>query len=252
MTRRGTFQFGRTTIDYRVETRPKRSTVLVTVDPADGVVLYVPPTATPIQIERIVRKRAPWILDARAEFSRVFVSSPRKYVSGESYAYLGRNYTLEILRRSDRIHPPVALERGRLIVSVPKDLTGEAKSRRVRRSLVGWFRERAAVQTKRRVERFAQQVGAAAPPVFIRDQLKRWGSCDHRGNIRLNWRIVMAPSPLVDYLCAHEVCHLVHTDHSPEFWKLLGKIMPDYEIRRERLRVYGPMFDMPEVAVNGR
>ncbi|MBY0588718.1 M48 family metallopeptidase [bacterium] len=226
--------------------------MLLTVDPADGVILFAPRTASLAQVEQLVRKRASWILDAKAEFARIIVPPTRRYVSGESFIYLGRYYALEVIRRSAPRRVPVLFERGRLVVSLPRELTGVAQAKHVRSLLVGWFRNRAGIQARRRVERFAREVGVPIPAVLIRDQLKRWGSCDKKRNIRLNWRIVMAPASVFDYLCAHEVCHLVQPDHSPEFWRTLATIMPDYENRRERLRVYGPMFDLsPVVEKNG-
>jgi predicted metal-dependent hydrolase len=80
------------------------------------------------------------------------------------------------------------------------------------------------------------------PPVLVREQEKRWGSCNSKGELRFNWRVMMAPMSLVDYVVAHEVCHLVVRDHSTRFWKLLGTILPDFEERRARLRVDGVKF----------
>ena len=75
--------------------------------------------------------------------------------------------------------------------------------------------------------------------MLVRDQRKRWASCDKHGVIRFNWRIIQAPMRLVDYVVAHELVHLLHRDHTPEFCARLGRAMPDYEGRRERLRALG-------------
>jgi len=109
----------------------------------------------------------------------------------------------------------------------------------VRRAVTAWYRKQAGRRLPERVEQFAARAGIECPPVLIRDQQKRWGSCSSKGELRFNWRIIMAPMSLVDYVVAHEVCHLKVRDHSPAFWKLLGTILPDYETRRERLRVKG-------------
>ncbi len=77
----------------------------------------------------------------------------------------------------------------------------------------------------------------------MKDQLKRWGSCDSRGRIRLNWRIIQAPMRLVDYVVVHELVHLLHKNHTKEYWALLGRVMPDYEKRREELRRIGPRLE---------
>ena len=79
------------------------------------------------------------------------------------------------------------------------------------------------------------------PNVVIADQQKRWGSCDQHGAIRLNWRIVQAPMRLVDYVVVHELAHLRHRGHGPDYWHAVRRVMPDYERRRDELRRYGPM-----------
>lgn len=77
------------------------------------------------------------------------------------------------------------------------------------------------------------------PRVIIADQQKRWGSCNARGTIRLNWRIIQAPMRLVDYVVLHELVHLRHRGHARDYWQGVGKVMPDYERRREDLRQLG-------------
>lgn len=77
------------------------------------------------------------------------------------------------------------------------------------------------------------------PKILIRDQQKRWASCDAVGTMRFNWRIIQAPKSLLEYFVAHELVHLRHRGHTAAFWAALGKVMPDYEAKRERLRRWG-------------
>ena len=77
------------------------------------------------------------------------------------------------------------------------------------------------------------------PKVTIREQQKRWASCDTAGVLRFNWRIIQTPMRLVDYVVAHELVHLVEKNHTKRFWSILGKVMPDYETRREELTRLG-------------
>jgi hypothetical protein len=88
----------------------------------------------------------------------------------------------------------------------------------------------------------AALLGIATPTVHVVDQSKRWGSCDARGRIRLNWRLIMAPMSLVDYVIAHEACHVLEHNHSRRFWRSLETIMPDYEARVRRLDRTGHLF----------
>ena len=83
------------------------------------------------------------------------------------------------------------------------------------------------------------KAGVSPSRVVVADQRKRWGSCDQRGAIRLNWRIVQAPMRLVDYVVVHELVHLRHRGHGRDYWQAVGRVMPDYERRREELRQCG-------------
>ena len=89
------------------------------------------------------------------------------------------------------------------------------------------------------VEAWQPKAGVPMPRVIVVNQQKRWGSCDQRGTIRLNWRIIQAPMQLIDYVVAHELVHLRHRGHGGDYWQAIGRIMPDYERRREELRGRG-------------
>jgi len=100
---------------------------------------------------------------------------------------------------------------------------------------VAWFRGR----LPERVEAWHAKAGVPMPRVIVASQQKRWGSCDHSGTIRLNWRIIQAPMRLVDYVVVHELVHLRHRGHGRDYWQAVGRVMPDYERRRRDLRERG-------------
>jgi predicted metal-dependent hydrolase len=81
------------------------------------------------------------------------------------------------------------------------------------------------------------------PSIIVREQKKRWGSCDVKGVLRINWRIIQAPIPLIEYVLVHELTHQEHPNHDRKFWSVLGRVMPDYENRRARLREIGPRLE---------
>jgi predicted metal-dependent hydrolase len=108
--------------------------------------------------------------------------------------------------------------------------------------LIHWYKKYGRRVLLKRATFYSYKLGISSPEIVLADQKKRWGSCNAKGQIRLNWRIVMAPVFLIDYVVAHELCHLKFNDHSRDFWKTLGNILPDYEVRRERLRKEGANF----------
>lgn len=89
---------------------------------------------------------------------------------------------------------------------------------------------------------YARRLGVAPARILVRSQAKRWGSCSRDGTLRFNWRIIMAPLSVVDYVIAHELCHLLHPNHGRRFWDALAAIMPDHAVRRELLRREGPRY----------
>ncbi len=227
--------FGETRLAYGIRRSQRRKkTVSVSVDPNGDVLLIAPQHLPTARLDAVVRRKARWIVQRlRHVHSNGTALSPREFVSGESVLYLGRHYRL-------KVHAQVAdeakLTGGWLHVSAPP---GSEHTMEIREAVVSWFRHHAAQRLPERVNEWQSKAGVPMPTVIIADQQKRWGSCDARGTIRLNWRIIQAPMRLVDYVVVHELVHLRHRGHGRDYWQAVGKVMPDYERRREDLRQLG-------------
>ena len=222
-------------LPYAIRRSPRRKkTVAVTVGPDGSVLVVAPVRLASARLDEIVTRKAPWIVQRlrRAE-SHDPPPAPREFVSGESVLYLGRHYRLRV--RTDETGE-ARLRGGWLHVPVP---AGAQTAAHVRAALIAWFRRHAAERLPERVEAWRAKAGVAPPRVVVADQRKRWGSCDHHGTIRLNWRIVQAPMRLVDYVVVHELVHLRQRGHGRDYWQAVGRVMPDYERRREELRKCG-------------
>ena len=159
--------------------------------------------------------------------------APREFVSGESVLYLGRHYRLKVHAGESGA---AKLRGGWLHVPAP---AGAGQAAHVRAAVIAWLRRHAAERLPERVAAWRAKVGVPLPRIIIADQQKRWGSCDQRGAIRLNWRIIQAPMRLVDYVVVHELVHLRHRGHGRDYWQAVGRVMPDYERRRADLRACG-------------
>jgi predicted metal-dependent hydrolase len=228
--------FGTTVIPYVIERGRRVKTVAVGVDAVDGVRVRAPGDTSVARLDAIVHRKARWIIERLRRFDDLPPPpTPRGFVSGETFRYLGRQYRLKLERtRNPDAH--VRIAEGRLIV--PVAFKG-GKPADTRRRLVGWYRERAAVRVPERAAAWSARLGLHPSSVLIREPQKRWGSADARGNLRFNWRIVQTPTKLIDYVVAHELVHLQHPDHTRNFWATLGRAMPDYEDRRATLRHIG-------------
>ena len=232
---RSTVTWGGTDIAYTIQRSTRRKkTVAVTVEPAGSVVIVAPAHMETDALDAIVTRKAPWIA-RRLEHVRTQEPPrpPREFVSGESVLYLGRHYRLKVLPGTNG---DAKLRGGWLHVPTP---AGTGQAAHVRTAVVAWFRRHAAKRLPERVEAWRARVGVSMPQVLIADQLKRWGSCDRTGTIRLNWRIIQAPMALVDYVVVHELVHLQYRGHGRDYWRAVGRVMPDYERRRESLTQNG-------------
>jgi hypothetical protein len=240
-TERSEVSFGKTRIAYAIRRSTRRKTVSIAVLPADGVLLTAPSKTAVPRLDQLVRQKAPWIVERlRGKRDDVESKTSREFVSGETFAYLGRQYRLRVVPGA-----PAALRLigGLLHVHVPKSLGDAHRANYVRAALIDWYRARARERLPAVVAKWAKKLDVAGPAVLIREQQKRWASCHPGGVVRVNWRIVQAGKRLVDYVLAHEVVHLVHDDHGAEFWSALGRLMPDYDEPRRELRRIGARFE---------
>lgn len=242
----GKIRFGTTTISYSISRSGNRNTIAVTVHP-DGEVSVVAPTATNLtKITEIVAKKAEWVLRQQEYFHYQHNGYAKQFVSGESFFYLGRQYKLKVkqIEADDRKSSQVQLVRGQLLVLVPWTTALDTRTTAVHNNLTRWYRAKAREHIPSVVAQFSRRLGLSYSTVQIRDMKQRWGSAGANGRLSFNWRTVMAPRRLMEYVVAHELCHLRYPDHSRDFWRLLERTMPDYERRRVKLALVGPKFDL--------
>lgn len=221
-------QYGTTPIAYTVIRGRRKKTVAIAVD-SSGVLLRAPAGVPLKKLDEIVLKKARWITQKKQRQSDLPPApDQREFVSGETFLYLGRQYRLKVIKHGE----DTKLIGGWLVV--PGDQAEE-----VRRQLVNWYKRRAVERIPERVAIWSKRLGEEPADVLIRDQQKRWGSCTTKGVIRINWRIIQAPLRVVDYVVVHELVHLRRQHHTRAFWADIGRVMNDYDARREKLRRLG-------------
>lgn len=230
----GMVRYGRRTLPFTLHRTNRQKTVSIAVDPRDGVHVKAPASVARDRVDDIVRRKAPWILERIARSADLPPPpSPREFVSGETFLYLGRQHRLRVVVADGE--EGVRLAHGRFVVTVKPN----SGPRRVRSLLVRWFRDRAEGRIPAVAARWAARMGLGEVRVLIRDQKQRWGSCDAAGVVRINWRVVQAAPGLIEYVVAHELTHVRHPSHTAAFWATLGRWIPEYERLRHGLRVIG-------------
>jgi len=212
------------------------SRLSISVHPDLSVAAIAPLGVAPEAVDARVHRRLPWITGQQLRFEQYHpLPAPRRYVGGETHLYLGRQYRLRIRRGPDGVR----LLGRYLWVSSEQP----ASSAKVKALLDRWYRERAPEVFARRLaglQARAPWLRDIAPSVVkVRSMTLRWGSCTAGGNILLNPELVKAPLSCIDYVLAHELCHLRAMDHSPRFVRLLGTLVPDWGRARQRLNAFG-------------
>lgn len=232
-TERRSIQYGTTEVVYDLKFAP-RKTLGISVMP-DMSVLVTAPEGKPLEaIETRIRKRAGWILKQQ-DFFRNYLPAPRppKYVSGETHRFLGKQFRLKVYQAEIE---SVKLKGGYIEVAI-RDKTD---NQMVRKLVTNWFSNRAihhfSASLDRSLERFGKRM-ALKPRFSIRKMKNRWGSLGENGIIYLNPELVKTPRACIDYVVTHELCHVLIPDHSPKFFSLFEKVMPNWRHWKERLEL---------------
>jgi predicted metal-dependent hydrolase len=159
--------------------------------------------------------------------------------------YLGAEIPL-VVKPAPARRVTVALVAGAIEIAVSPTLDAEPRLTVIEHALEGWYRARAAEEITERIAAWSQETGWQPRAVLIRDQRRRWGSCSADGTLRFNWRLVMAPPSVIDYVVVHELAHLRVHNHSPAFWAEVARHIPDHKARRAALRQLGPSLSLWE------
>lgn len=233
------FEYGSRNITFNLIYR-KRKTMSIEVETTGEVTVIAPVgTSTDDVIEK-VKSRAGWIVSKQYESK--FINDTkieREAVSGESYMYLGRNYSLDIRVGEDTDNISVKLFQGKFVVNTytkDEDL--------IKKAMENWYREKTLARVKERVSYYSSYFNDKVTTIKVKEQKKRWASCTSKNELLFNWRCVMAPVFVLDYIVVHEMCHMEYKNHSKDFWNRVCAVMPDYEVRRAWLRNNGIKMDI--------
>lgn len=227
-------------IAYQLLPGAERQTTDIVIE-RDGLVSVRPPLRmTPEQVDETVFSKRMWIYRNLAEWRDLNATKVvREWVNGESFLYLGSSYRLLLVNEQDE---PLKLKDGRfqLLRSVI-EATGRAGAQR---AFENFFQAKGLPRIAARVAHFASRVGVAPGHVQVKELGYRWASCQPNNDLHFHWKCLMAPLTVIDYVVAHELCHLHHRDHSDAFWNEVDKVLPDYRQRKEWLRQRGANLDM--------
>jgi predicted metal-dependent hydrolase len=215
-------------LEYTIRRSPRARRVRVRVDPYEGIEVVIPQRATKREAQAALKELRPWI-DKRLEEAskaRERLASPPGTVP-----FLGAHLRLHYEESRTRAH------RKRDGLHLPATNAQLALER--------WYRTQAKAEIAPRLDTATQALGRPHTALAIRNQRTRWGSCSSTGALSFNWRLLLAPEPVLDYVVWHEACHLVVMDHSKRFWALVERHVPGYREPRRWLRHNGAALVLP-------
>ena len=207
--------------EYSLRRSPRARRVRVSVDGEGAVLVTLPKRAAKREADAAVRELSPWIERRRRALARAAAEVAR---TPGTLPYLGRELRLVPQASRTRVH-----RRGDALLVPTHD----------RESLERWYRRAARAEVAPRLDAATARAGVAYTRLTIRGQKTRWASCSQNGAMSFNWRLLLAPEAVLDYVVEHEVCHLEVLDHSPRFWRLLEARVPDWREHAAWLRRYG-------------
>jgi len=205
--------------------------ITLKVKPTCEVILTAPLLTTNEHIEYILKKRKDWICKKITFYKANYKPQIKEYVSGENFKYLGKNYRLKIIQSDDEC---VKLQRGYIQIFIKNKNNLEKK----KRLLNEWYLLKAENYFKKIIAKYSSIVNVDIQNIRIRQMKTRWGSCNSaKSYINLNSELIKKSSNAIEYVIFHEFAHLIHPNHSREFYNYLSTYMPDWKKRKERLEL---------------
>lgn len=220
---------------YEIKRSLRRRSMSLEVSQA-RVTLRAPQFVAQAELDAFVRSKSAWVQQKLAEQAQQLQCLPvRRYEDGGSLPYLGGDLRL-VVRRHTRAQ---VLCQGQSLLVLLGSRSRQEESEQVRRLVSAWYQQAALSLLAAKTAAAAGRLGVRFRQVTIKATRSKWGHCTSQGDIQYNWQILLAPEPIVDYLVAHEVSHLVHHNHSPAFWAVVASLCPDYRQRRAWLKANG-------------
>lgn len=216
-------------IPYHLERRA-RKTVGLKIN-HQGLVVHAPTRLSQKELERMLLSKADWIVK-KLQAQQENILPAFEWKDGSSLLLLGNPIQLSV--RLDSVSRALEYEPGRISVALPTPNNQTSIARKV----LQWYRKQALTDFSRRIALLAAKLGVDTPPLFLSSARSRWGSCNSRGEVRLNWRLLQAPPNIINYVVAHELAHLKEMNHSAKFWATVKKIYPDYKAAEKELKAW--------------
>jgi predicted metal-dependent hydrolase len=209
--------------------KSSRRSLALEVTRTGGLIIRAPFFISQGQIREFINTNENWIQKKRRQVENLSeFLKPKKYTEGESFLFLGQSYPLKLI---DRQNPALALDTFFTLAKL--------KLNKAPIIFENWYRKEAKALLKDRLDHYTDLMNLQHKNLHVTGARTRWGSCSHDNNVNFTWRLIMAPIEIIDYVIVHELAHIMHKNHSRNFWNLVEKYVPDYKEKRKWLRENG-------------
>lgn len=187
-----------------------------------------------------VRKKGKWIIEKKEQAeNRIDKRVNKSYEDGDLFMYLGDEYPLKIKYSPFLKSVSVQIREEKLIVHMV-----QYDKEKIKRAIELWYREEGLKIIRERVDYYSKFYPLTPRSIKVKAQKRRWGSCTYYNDLLFNWRCIMAPIGVIDYIVVHEMTHMIHKNHSRSYWEAVAKVMPDYEDKKRWLKENGIKMDI--------
>lgn len=225
-------------IPYGIIINKRLKNIRMSID-GQGMKVYLPYSMEICEIEKILHKKDGWIIKNYAGFMAAQARmSKRNWEDGEKVLYKGKNKTVHVESCES---PGVYVSMGSegFTVYINDKIDADSRENIIGNAFRKLYMDMARYEINKRIEYFKDIIGVSYNTVRIKDQKTRWGSCSGKRNLNFNWRILMAPPEVMDYVIIHELCHLKYMNHTKQFWSLVEQHMPEYNKPKAWLKENG-------------
>jgi len=213
----------------------RRKSIKISIELPQNVLVLAPAGMKEKNVREVIDKKAEWIIRKLKEIKELgLLKSGKDYVEGETFMHMGRKSELAIAIDNSLKKPVVEFDGKKFRIR-----TNTREPEKLKKAMEDWYREKTFEMLVEKVANFQRYFDQRPIDIRVKRQKSRWGSCSSEHRLNFNLKCSMAPSEVVDYIVVHEMCHMVHFNHSKEFWALVEKIIPEYRQRKDWLKKYG-------------
>jgi len=218
------------TISFNIKYK-KRKSIGIYIDAYGNVEVQAPKDTPDKSVIEVLEANWELILQNSNEMKeRLRGPKERTYEFGETFLYLGNSYPIQISHDESTPQDQVVFEENRLNIIV-KQLDDE----RIKQALKRFYYQQIKAIVEKSIQKYQSNFKVKPSSIRITDSKTNWGTCDSKRQLTFNWKLAMAPQKVIDYVVVHEMCHMVHMNHDRSFWRLVGKIIPEYKEREDWL-----------------